>query len=201
MRPRSGFTLIEILVVLAIIGVLAAVVQFSFTGANVRQSLAATAEAAAQRIELARSHALQGNREWGLRVEDARYLFLEFDPQTAVWVTQMEKPLAPVDLPAGMRFELIVDGFDQKALREALRQTDAADDAGEIDDAEDFDDTADDKPVDEDAPQLLPDVLLLSSGETTPFTLRILPASEDTPWRIGSDGLQRVVARLDEDAP
>ncbi|MEZ5597624.1 MAG: type II secretion system minor pseudopilin GspH [Pseudomonadales bacterium] len=183
MAQTRGFTLIEILVVIAIVGVMASVVQLSFGGINDRQQLAATAEAAAHRIELARANALQRNREWGLRVDESHYGFVEFDEETGRWLPIEERPLSVQTMPAGIRLELSTDGFDDKNL--AFTQRDDADERAT--------DTAPEAEGD-DAENLLPQVLLLSSGETTPFVLRLLPPEGAQAWVIETDGLRRARA-------
>ena len=44
----------------------------------------------------------------------------------------------------------------------------------------------------------IPDIVLFSSGEVTPFTWALLPDWDTTPWTLSSDGLAAVTAqRLD----
>jgi general secretion pathway protein H len=198
-----GFSLIEILIVLAIIGVLAAVVQFSFTGADARQNLAAAAESAAHRIELARSYAMQSNLEYGLRVEETAYRFVRFDPDAGVWQAQQDGLLRPPALPSGVTLELTSDGFDQKAVEEMLKLPE--DEATEAENggrsragAEDVRRTGRSQRRETDNNEL-PQVLLLSSGEATPFELRLVPATEDRPWIVSTDGLSRVQSRVQSD--
>ena len=173
---ERGFTLIEILVVVVIIGVLAATVMLSFTGGNLAQELRGEAERAALRMELARSNALQRNREWGVLVQEDGYSFLELDPYNAIWVEQSERPLARVTLPDNMRLRLETEGFE---LPEMLEPSEEAEDRGE-----------------DELPE--PNLILCSSGEVTPFTLTFAPEWEASPWFVRSDGLSRVRAERDE---
>ncbi len=172
-----GFTLIEILVVVLIIGVLASVVTLSFTGGNLEQELRGEAERAALRMELARSNALQRNREWGVVVEEGGYRFVELDPYNAAWVEQTERPLQAVIMPANVRLALETEGFELPQLTLWDIQDDDEEERG-----------------------LEPNLIIFSSGELTPFTLTLQPQWESTPWTVTSDGLSRVRAERDEEA-
>ncbi len=146
------------------------------------------------RIELARAQALQRNREWGVLVNQDGYQFLEFDPQLATWQIAIGSAFEPITLPAGVTLELETEGFDNKAFKLQLS-----------DDDPDNESADGDKPSNEKQEtkkkgerELIPNILLLSSGEVTPFSLRFLPAGEGTPWIVSSDGLQRALAKLEE---
>lgn len=161
-RMRSqGFTLIEILVVIAILAVLMGTVIVGFTGADEERRLRAVAEGIQARLELARQNALQRNREWGVHVQDNAYHFTEFNPQAGVWATQGQRPFAAGGAPR-IEFEVEVEGFD-------IGQFGA--------------------PEEE-----LPDIVLFSSGEVTPFTWTLKPDWDTTPWVLSSDGLAAVTA-------
>lgn len=89
---QSGFTLLELLVVVVLVGILTGAVVLGFTGADTEQRLKGSAEQLAYTIELARQYALQRNHEWGLYVEPDHVTFVEFDPRQKTWVEQTQRP-------------------------------------------------------------------------------------------------------------
>ena len=88
---NSGFTLLEILVVMTIVAILTGTVILGFTGTSVEQDLKGAAQRMAMRVELARQQALQRNREWGIFIRDDGYEFAEFDPDQGA-VDHLGKP-------------------------------------------------------------------------------------------------------------
>lgn len=85
-----GFTLVELMVVIAIIGVAAGAVLLSMP--DPRPTLAVEAERFAARLTLAREEAVMTNRPVALRAEAAGYGFESFDG--AAW-TPLTGVLAP----------------------------------------------------------------------------------------------------------
>lgn len=73
---QAGFTLLELLTVLLVIGVLAAVVVLSYTGATETRTLVSHAERFMLATELARQKSTLGNEIWGIRVGTNSYDFL-----------------------------------------------------------------------------------------------------------------------------
>ena len=163
----SGFTLLEVLVVLTILAVVTGTVMLSFTGADSEQALKGAAERLALRVELARQRSLTRNREWGIYIEEAGYRFAEFDPDQSVWVQQTGRPFEQNDLPEFVGLTLDLEEFDSLP----------------------FSDNED-----------LPQIIIFSSGEITPFTIRLDPEWGAEPWQITSDGLSRAEAAREGNA-
>lgn len=92
---NHGFTLIEMLVVVVIIGILASTVVLGFVGSDREQNLRTEAERLAALIEMARSEAVQRNEEWGVAITANGYQFLVFNPLKHSWVEQKDGPFHP----------------------------------------------------------------------------------------------------------
>lgn len=172
-----GFTLLELLVVIFIIGIVAAMATLSIGTATREKGIEQEVERLADLIALAREEASLQGREFGLTFYAREYRFSVFDPATGRWepMDATQEALRARRLPADAIMELEIDGrtaalADEPPAREA---GDTAS-AGEEDAREDRD---------RDAPQ----VFILSSGDVTPFATLMRPA-------IGSPGMRLAVA-------
>lgn len=170
-RPRTtGFTLIEILVVLVVVSMLVALATFTLGGNSQRRDLDNEAEQVFLLMQTVSEQAVLNNTEFGLVMEEDQYQFLAFDQQSGTWKPSQERL------------------FRQRALPEWLIVT---------------------KYIENDAPRLargsegsengqpVPDVVLFSSGETTPFELELTLGSsalarDDYVHSISSDGVSPV---------
>lgn len=144
---ESGFSLLEILIVVAIIGIFAGTLVFSMriTGAD------PALEREARRLEgllgLLREEALMQNRDYGVVFSETGYRFYVFDYVVSAWVPPPnERIFVDYAVPEPLALELVLEQRDVDLDRSF--------------------DTA----IDEDAgPE--PQVLVLSTGEITPFDL------------------------------
>jgi general secretion pathway protein H len=121
-RASRGFTLLELLVVISLAAILTGTVILGFTGADSEQRLKGSADQLAYTIEMARQHALQRNREWGLYVEPAELRFAEFDPEQNEWITQTQRPFGAWEPMPQVALRVEAEGFEQlpQETREAL---------------------------------------------------------------------------------
>lgn len=166
-RKRSpGFTLIEILVVLVVVGMLVALATFTLGGNSLRRDLDNEVEQMFLLMQTVSEQAVLNNTEFGLIIEQDQFQFLAYDQQAGSWK------------PAGERL------FRQRALPDWLVIT---------------------KYIENDAPRLesnddrpRPDVVLFSSGETTPFELEFTLgargsiADDDYIHSVFSDGISPI---------
>jgi|TARA_B100000768_G_C11259829_1_gene368244 general secretion pathway protein H len=110
-RTARGFTLIEILVVMLVIGIAVAVIGFSFSTSNSYYSANAYAQRVAQRIEMARDRAIQSNSEWGMFVEEDNYRFANFDPINGEWFDFTNKPFNAEKTNYTLNFKVTIEDY------------------------------------------------------------------------------------------
>jgi general secretion pathway protein H len=141
--PASGFTLVEILVVMFIIGIIVTVVGLSGGGARERHALREEALRLQQLVSLAAEESVLGSQQIGIEFRSDGYQFMTLD---------------------GQRWRLIDDGgsLRPRGIESDITLTLSVE--GQADDLSAL--GADDS-------DLRPQVLLLSSGEATPFSIEL----------------------------
>ena len=163
-RGEHAFTLIEILVVIVIVGVISAVALLSFGIIGDDRNLQREARRLGSLIELANDEATMQGRDYGLEIMQSGYRFIEHDPLLEQWNEIIgDETLRPRQLEEQMEFELFIE--DRRVLLE--------EEAAETEDDEDEDDD-EDRPNRNLVDDYTPHVLILSSGDITPFELRIV---------------------------
>jgi general secretion pathway protein H len=91
-RIPRGFTLIEMMIVVVIIGILVGTITFGLAGRDREEKLRTEAERLALLIEMARSEAVQRNEEWGVAIGPSDYRFFAFNATSKRWVEQKDQP-------------------------------------------------------------------------------------------------------------
>src|SRR5688572_1761936 len=143
----AGFTLLELLVVVAIIGLLAGAVTLSWRALGNDQEMEQETGRLRSMIDLLHEEALMQTRDYGLMFTETGYRFYVFDYQTLEWVSpQGDRLLEPHQLRPLLSMVLVLEG------REV--QLDPDFESQDIENAE-------------------PQVMLLSSGEVTPFEIEM----------------------------
>ena len=106
-----GFTLVEILLVILLIGLLAASVVISFTGESRDKKLAKQTEQLQLLIQLASETAMLKQQELGLYLDDEGYRFMLFKDEK--WHSIREpKALRSYKFADGIKFELELEGLE-----------------------------------------------------------------------------------------
>lgn len=107
----SGFTLIEIMIVVFIIGLITAAAVITFGGQSRDSQLDEEAERLAALLDYTREQAELQTRDYGFRTLLSGYQFVVFDPMTAEWKVQQEDDaLRERRLPEGLVPSLVVEG-------------------------------------------------------------------------------------------
>ena len=98
--------MVEILVVVTIVAILAAVVVVNFVDSAGQRRTQAEAERLALAVELARGESVRRNEVWGLAIENQQYGFVRQDTQGQRW-QEVEEPEFRVH---GVEVNLSIEG-------------------------------------------------------------------------------------------
>ncbi len=113
---QRGFTLIELMVVVLIIGLMAAGIVLSVGVTGRDTELEKESERAFQLIKYAREKAELQTREYGLYCGDRDYQFVTFDPRKQIWrPVDEDDALRARELPEGLKLRLVVEGRRSRA--------------------------------------------------------------------------------------
>lgn len=165
----AGFTLIEVLVTLFVLAVVAGIVVIRLGGDDRQEVVDREATRIAALIEMARERAMLESEEWGFTLTPETYQFLRLDLDENRWMPLAERPFHERELPEAVTLRLTLA------------------DRGRIDGQDTLVLTRD-----RSGPR--PVLLLLSSGEMTPFTLRLVAAGEAEDRTLSTDGFAVVTA-------
>ena len=192
---RSGFTLIELLVVVVIVGIVSAVVMLSagLLG-DADRELAEEARRLEALVELAEDEALMQGRDFGLELLQSGYRFVEHDPQSRRWFELAgDELLRPRQLEEGLSLALFLE---DRRIELEVRAADIG--SGEDDEEEDDDEQEAQREERDGEDDYAPHVLILSSGDVTPFHLNILRESDGAEVVLATNPAGELEVRTDE---
>lgn len=96
---QSGFTLIEILVVLIVVGLLASLAVFTMGGSSQQRELENEVRELYLLMQTASEQAVLNNLEMGVRLEEGGYQFVAFQDRNAEWKASGEQIFQPRAFP------------------------------------------------------------------------------------------------------
>jgi general secretion pathway protein H len=106
----AGFTLLELLVVIVIIGILTSMAVISVNVLGGDHEMQQEAERLQAILLQTREDAIMQSRDIGLRLDETGFEFLEYDGRTERWVAVENDPLLRVrELPDGLRMALRIE--------------------------------------------------------------------------------------------
>lgn len=168
-RRSAGFTLMEILVVIIVIGVIISAATLSMGVLGRDREVEDQAQRLWAVLKQAREESELQGLDTGVFVSEQGYEFLQFIPRLNHWVpVENDKLFATRQLPEGLRHRMWLES------REIKLKPDAVD--------------REEKDAEKKWP---PQIMVLSSGDIMPFELHI--------ERDGAEALWRVVALPDND--
>jgi general secretion pathway protein H len=169
-KRQHGFTLIEVMLVIVLIGLMVAVVQFSSSGNKAEETLELSSKRFAGIFDIATEYGMLNNVELGLMIDKNGYQFLGYDGLTWTDVSENEM-FSRHELPVGVELVLQLDDlpiedpqlFDSQLFTELQKSSDETD----------YDSNEDrDSDEEKEEKKLIPQIYMLSGGDITPFSLR-----------------------------
>lgn len=109
LRPSSGFTMIEILVVLVVVGLLASLAIVNLGGGQQLRELENEVREVYLLMQTANEQAILNNEELGLVLEDDGYQFVVYDVETAKWEVKEERLFSKRSYPEWLTVTLLLD--------------------------------------------------------------------------------------------
>ncbi len=179
-RRSSGFTLLELMVVLVLIGIIFSFAVLSLGGDSIADLMEQETRRLATLLELAADEAVLRGEELAVNFSDDGYEFLVLLNNN--WQSPDDDSLLKAySLPADVELRLEVEG-EPPELNIV---------AGDQQDGDDAADSDDDK-------RLTPQVFILSSGEMTPFSVTFMSFQSNYRYHLDASLLGKVSWEVEE---
>ncbi|MFC4259002.1 type II secretion system minor pseudopilin GspH [Marinobacter lacisalsi] len=176
-RPfrQAGFTMIEIMVVMVLVGLLASLAIVNLGGGNQQREMTSKIRELYVLMQTASEQAILNNEELGLVIDEQGYRFVVYGERDQEWKSESERLFQGRGFPEWMSVTLFSEGDIPRLA-------------------------SNDEDEDDEGNQLRPDIVFYSSGETTPFELEfVLTQSSDRVYRLVSDGLNEIEMKTPSD--
>jgi len=176
-RHSAGFTLLELMVVLVLIGIITSFAVLSLRGDNISELMEQETRRLATLLELAGDEAVLRGEELAVNFTEDGYEFLV--REEGRWqASKDDELLKAYTLEADIELRLEVEGEPPELSDIAAQQ----DEDSEDDDEED----------------LTPQVYILSSGEMTPFTVIFMSLQSNYRYHLTVSLLGKVTWEVEE---
>ncbi len=178
---NGGFSLIEILVVIVIIGIVASIAILSVTLAGGDSQVREEAQRIVSLVEVAQDESLLQGREFGLEFMQGAYRFVEFDPLSRQWSEIIgDDTLRLRQLPEELELELYIEDRRVVLKTDPARMKSGEEERRGIE-------------------QYAPHVLIYSSGDMSPFEIHFVRRIDDSVVAVQGDlaGTLEIVAPED----
>tara|TARA_R110002153_G_scaffold68547_7_gene182007 strand:- start:15513 stop:16139 length:627 start_codon:yes stop_codon:yes gene_type:complete len=165
---HAGFTLIEVMVVLLIMGLATGTVMLSYTGESGQDLLKKQTQRLQVVFNMASDYSVLNQRQLGLRVEDKNrsYYFMYLDEDEEWQKLELDKTFAEHQLPESFNLELSLTDLPWET-EDSLFSSEVFDEGLSVSDDRVEIGKEEDKKLDP------PQVFIFSSGEITPFSITL----------------------------
>ena len=163
---QTGFTLLEVMLVLVIMGLAASAIVFSFGGQDRIEQVKKQSQRFEVVFNMASDFAVLNQQTLGLRIDEEKntYHFLRLDDEQQWQLLEDDPTFARHELPEDFSFELTLDDLPWQT-EDSLFDTEVFDEKLSVsNDGVEIGKEEDKKPEP-------PQVFILSSGDITPFSL------------------------------
>ena len=180
-NPQHGFTLIEMMLVIVVVGLMVSAIQLTASSSKVEQILEQNSTRFAGVFDIVAEYGMLNNIELALYIEKDTYQFLAYDGVR--WTPIPDNTLFEAyTLPEGVEIELQLDDlpiegnllFDPSLLNaddeDNFRDEENDDDTVDVDD-DNITEEDDGDGEDKDKKKIIPQVYILSGGDITPFSI------------------------------